>query len=256
MQADQRAPEPAAGRSPQRSAEPALTITGLSAAYGPVPVLDDVNLEVRRGQIVTMIGANGAGKSTLMKAVCGLVRPTAGSVKLFGTDITGLAPDRIVTTGLSLVPEGRRLFGAMTIRENLELGAYARRDRAAIAQDLDRVLTTFPALSGRLSERAGALSGGQQQMVAVARALMSAPKILLLDEPTIGLAPAIVEIIAGIVTTIAKSGVDVLLVEQNAETALAIANYGYILENGNVITHAPAIELAKSETVQKAYLGI
>lgn len=233
-----------------------LTIAGLSAAYGPVPVLNDVNLEVRRGQIVTMIGANGAGKSTLMKAVCGLVRPTAGTVSLLGRDITRLQADRVVTAGMSLVPEGRRLFGAMTIRENLELGAYARRDAAAVARDLERVLDHFPALAGRLSERAGSLSGGQQQMVAVARALMSAPKVLLLDEPTIGLAPAIVEIIAGIVKAIAKSGVDVLLVEQNAETALAVADYGYILENGTVVAHAPAAELAQSEAVQRAYLGI
>lgn len=233
-----------------------LKIVNLSAAYGQVPVLNDVSLEVRRGQIVTMIGANGAGKSTLMKAVSGLVKPKDGHVSLFGTDITGLQPDRIVKAGLSLVPESRRLFGSMTIRENLELGAYTRRDQQAVRRDLERVVEYFPALKGRLSERAGSLSGGQQQMVAVGRALMSAPKVLLLDEPTIGLAPAIVDIIADIIKTIAKSGVDVLLVEQNAEKALSIADYGYILENGRVAAHAPSMELAQSETVQRAYLGI
>lgn len=234
----------------------ALLVSDLHASYGPTPVLNGVSLEVRRGQIVTMIGANGAGKSTLMKAVCGLVRPSSGRVMLHGNDITGTQPDRIVGSGLSLVPEGRRLFGTMTIRENLELGAYSRPDQHRVKHDLERVLDYFPALKGRLSERAGSLSGGQQQMVAVARALMSAPKVLLLDEPTIGLAPAIVATIADIIQTIAKTGVDVLLVEQNAETALAIADYGYILENGAVVTHGPCKELASSEQVQQAYLGI
>jgi branched-chain amino acid transport system ATP-binding protein len=234
----------------------ALLIEDLHAGYGPTPVLNGISLEVRRGQIVTMIGANGAGKSTLMKAVCGLVKPAGGRVSLNGNDITGLRPDRIVGCGLSLVPEGRRLFGTMSIRENLELGAYSRADRSEVKDDLDRVLEYFPALKGRLSERAGSLSGGQQQMVAVARALMSRPKVLLLDEPTIGLAPAIVATIAEIIQAIAKTGVDVLLVEQNAETALAVADYGYILENGSVLTHAPCEELTKSEQVQQAYLGI
>ncbi len=233
-----------------------LSVSELYAGYGQTPVLNGVSLEVRRGQIVTMIGANGAGKSTLMKSVCGLVKPSSGRVSLFGKEISGMKPDLIVGEGLSLVPEGRRLFGAMTIGENLELGAYSRRDQSAVKQDLERVLDYFPDLKGRLSERAGSLSGGQQQMVAVARALMSSPKVLLLDEPTIGLAPAIVATIAGIIETIAKSGVDVLLVEQNAETALAIADYGYILENGAVVTHAPCEELASSELVQQAYLGI
>lgn len=234
----------------------ALLVSDLHASYGPTPVLTGVSLEVRRGQIVTMIGANGAGKSTLMKAVCGLVKPSSGRVVLHGKDITGTQPDRIVGSGLSLVPEGRRLFGTMTIRENLELGAYSRPDRNRVKDDLERVLDYFPALKGRLSELAGSLSGGQQQMVAVARALMSAPKVLLLDEPTIGLAPAIVATIADIIQTIAKTGVDVLLVEQNAETALALADYGYILENGAVMTHGPCEELANSEQVQQAYLGI
>ncbi|MCY0149266.1 ABC transporter ATP-binding protein [Hoeflea sp. G2-23] len=238
-----------------RNEDVSLGIDGLSASYGKVPVLRDVSVSIRKGEIVTLIGGNGAGKSTLMKAICGLVKPTGGKVTLFGEDVTGLAPHNLVTRGLSLVPEGRRLFGPMSVHENLDMGAYARRD-SEIAADIEMVLDYFPALKGRLHEPAGALSGGQQQMVAVARALMSKPKILLLDEPTIGLAPAIVDTIAEIVTTIAKSGVDILLVEQNAEVALAIAKYAYILENGVITAEGPSAELAKSEEIQRAYLGI
>ena len=235
---------------------PALEITGLAASYGSVPVLRDVSLTVRRGTIVTLIGANGAGKSTLMKVVSGLLASRAGSVRLYGEDITGLAPDALVKRGLSLVPESRRLFGAMTIRENLEMGAYARPASAPIADDIAEVLEHFPALKDRLSERAGALSGGQQQMVAVARALMARPRLLMLDEPTIGLAPNIVDVIANIVTSIGRSGVDVLLVEQNAETALAIADHAYILENGSVVSEGTAASMLQSDDVRKAYLGL
>lgn len=233
-----------------------LDIRDLAVDFGAVPAVRGVSIALGRGQIATIIGANGAGKSTIMKAVCGLVRPRSGTVRLFGEDVTGVSPDDLVVRGLSLVPEGRRLFAGMSVRENLELGAYRRRDAAAVAQSFDQALTYFPDLRSRLGAMAGSLSGGQQQMVAVARALMSAPKVLLLDEPTIGLAPAIVDVIADIVTTIARSGVDVLLVEQNAETALAIADYGYILENGLIVSEAPAAVLAESEDVQRAYLGI
>src|SRR4051794_36035801 len=169
-----------------------LAVAGLSARYGVVPALNDVSIIVRAGEIVTLIGANGAGKSTLIKAICGLVRPTAGTVRLFGEDVTGLSPDRLVRKGLSVVPEGRRLFGEMTLRDNLELGAFARTDAAAVTRDFERVLESFPDLRDRLATPTANFSGGQQQMVAVARALMSAPRLLLLDEPTIGLAPAIV----------------------------------------------------------------
>ncbi|WP_376961270.1 ABC transporter ATP-binding protein [Azospirillum sp. A26] len=236
--------------------ELSLEITDLSVDFGVVPALRGVSLALRRGRIATIIGANGAGKSTIMKAVCGLVKPRGGSVSLFGKPITGLPADEIVVRGLSLVPEGRRLFGSMTIRENLELGAYRRRDRQRVGEDFARVLDYFPALRDRLSTPVGSLSGGQQQMVAVGRALMSAPRILLLDEPTIGLAPAVVDDIAGIVKTIGRSGVDVLLVEQNAEVALSIADYGYILENGSIVAEDESAVLARSETVQRAYLGI
>lgn len=235
---------------------PALEISNLAASYGTAPVLRNVALKVARGSIVTLIGANGAGKSTLMKVVSGLLAPRNGTIHLYGEDVTGMAPDALVKRGLSLVPESRRLFGAMTIRENLEMGAYARPAGAPIEEDIAQVLDYFPALKDRLSERAGALSGGQQQMVAVARALMARPRLLMLDEPTIGLAPSIVDVIAEIVTNVGRSGVDVLLVEQNAETALAVADYAYILENGSVVSEGSAGLMLQSDEVRKAYLGL
>jgi branched-chain amino acid transport system ATP-binding protein len=233
-----------------------LKVSGLTARYGIVPAITAVDMELRAGQIVTIIGANGAGKSTLIKTICGLVRPVAGTVQLFGEDVTGLSPDKLVTRGLSVVPEGRRLFGEMTLLENLEMGAYARSDRKLVQQDLERVLDLFPELRDRLSTQASTFSGGQQQMIAVARALMSAPKVLMLDEPTIGLAPAIVDRIAELVVTIAARGVNILLVEQNAETALDVADYGYILESGSIVMEDQASVLADSAEVQRAYLGI
>lgn len=238
------------------SATPTLEVSGLVVHYGLVPAVDGVSFRLDRGTITTIIGSNGAGKSTIMKALCGLVKPSAGSVRLFGEEVAGQPPDALVRQGLSLVPEGRRLFGQMTVGENLRIGAYTRRDKAAVLDDLDRVLGYFPALRERLDTRAGSLSGGQQQMLAVARALMSAPKLLLLDEPTIGLAPAIVETIADIIRTIAGSGVDVLLVEQNAEMALGLADHAFILERGRVVMKGPSSELARSDEVRRAYLGI
>ncbi len=238
------------------SEAPTLEVDGLCASYGGVPAIRGVSLRVRRGEIVTMIGANGAGKSTVIKTICGLVKATAGRVSLFGENVTGWSPDRLVRKSLSVVPEGRRLFGEMTLRENLEMGAYARDDQVAVRRDMERVLTLFPELRDRLSTIAGTFSGGQQQMVAVARALMSAPRILLLDEPTIGIAPAVVERIADLIVEIAKGGVDILLVEQNAEVALAIAHRAYILEGGRVVSEDTAENMARSEEVQRAYLGI
>lgn len=236
--------------------EISLELKNVSVSYGKVPVLNDISLRVRKGQVVTVIGANGAGKSTIMKTICGLLKPTRGSVRLFGQEINGLDPDQIVPRGVSLVPEGRRLFGAMTVRENLEMGAYCRRDADAVTRDFERVLAFFPDLKAKLSVEAGSLSGGQQQMVAVARALMSAPRVMLLDEPTIGLAPAIVQVITHVISDIRDSGVDVLLVEQNAEVALDIADYGYVLEQGRIVLEAPAQDLASNVEVQRAYLGI
>ncbi len=239
-----------------QNSEISLQVQGLCASYGVTPAIRSVSLEVKRGTIVTIIGANGAGKSTIIKTICGLVKPTAGSVRLFGEEVTGLPTHVLVKKGISVVPEGRRLFTKMTFKENLELGAYARSDRMAVRRDLERVLNLFPDLKDRLSTVVGRFSGGQQQMVAVARALMNEPRIMLLDEPTIGLAPAVVDRISELVVEISRSGVDILLVEQNAEIALEIASYAYILEAGQVIAQDAASTLAKSEAVQKAYMGI
>jgi branched-chain amino acid transport system ATP-binding protein len=234
----------------------ALEVSGLVVKYGIVPAVNNVSFAIARGSIATIVGSNGAGKSTIMKALTGLVKPAGGSIRLYGEEIAGCEPDDLVARGLSLVPEGRRLFVSMSVGENLDIGAYRRRDNQAVARDLERVLEYFPALRGRLAARAGSLSGGQQQMVAVARALMSAPRLLLLDEPTIGLAPTIVDTIAEIIQAIAKSGVDVLLVEQNAEMALEIADQAFILERGQIVMAGPADTLAHSEDVRRAYLGI
>ncbi|RXV59149.1 ABC transporter ATP-binding protein [Roseovarius sp. A46] len=235
---------------------PPLQVSNLSVRYGVVPAINDVSIELRKGRILTIIGANGAGKSTLIKTICGLVKPVTGEVRLFGENVVRQSPDRLVAKGLSVVPEGRRLFGEMTLLENLEMGAFSRFDQKAVKRNLEHVLDLFPELRDRLSTQASKFSGGQQQMIAVARALMSDPRVLLLDEPTIGLAPAIVDRIAEIVTTIAQSGVDVLLVEQNAEVALEVADYGYILEGGSIVMGDEARALAQSADVQRAYLGI
>lgn len=235
---------------------PPLQVSNLSVRYGVVPAINDVSIELRKGRILTIIGANGAGKSTLIKTICGLVKPVTGEVRLFGENVVRQSPDRLVVKGLSVVPEGRRLFGEMTLLENLEMGAFSRSDQKAVKRNLAHVLDLFPELRDRLSTPALKFSGGQQQMIAVARALMSDPRVLLLDEPTIGLAPAIVDRIAEIVTTIAQSGVDVLLVEQNAEVALEVADYGYILENGAIVMGDAARALEQSAEVQRAYLGI
>lgn len=232
-----------------------LEVKHLSAQYGLVPAIDNISLSVKKGSVTTLIGANGAGKSTVIKAICGLVKPSAGTVELFGETVTGLSPDQMVTRGLAVVPEGRRLFGSMTVLENLELGAYARNDETEIKEDLTRILDLFPDLKDRLAEPAKSFSGGQQQMIAVARALMSAPRILLLDEPTVGLSPVFVDRIAKIIRDISSRGVDILLVEQNVQVALSISDYGYVLENGRVSLNDTAENLVKDEGVQAAYLG-
>jgi branched-chain amino acid transport system ATP-binding protein len=233
-----------------------LSVSGIHAGYGAVPVLRDVSITVPKGRIVTLIGANGAGKSTLIKTIGGMVRPQAGSVRLDGADLTGRRPDHIVKAGIGIVPEGRRLFGEMSLRENLELGAYARSDRAAVVRDFDRVLTLFPELKDRLDTLAGSFSGGQQQMVAIARALMGAPRLLMLDEPTIGLAPVVVNRVADLIREISRQGVDILLIEQNAEVALSIADIGYVLEAGRVVMTERADVLLTDPRVREAYLGV
>ena len=236
--------------------EHALAVTDLVVNYGIVPAVKGISFAVARGRITTIIGSNGSGKSTTMKALTGLLASHSGQVQLFGQNIFGVETDVLVRRGLVLVPEGRRLFKNMTVAENLQLGAFQRVDKQAIARDFERALDYFPALRAKLTVRAGSLSGGQQQMVAVARALMADPKLLLLDEPTIGLAPAIVDTIADIIQSIARAGVDVLLVEQNAEVALEISHYAYIIERGEIAMQGLAKDLANSQEVQRAYLGI
>ena len=234
----------------------ALEVSNLVVSYGIVPAVQDISFAVRKGAITTIVGSNGSGKTTTMKALTGLLAAQSGRIVMDGQDITGLPTDILVKSGLVLVPEGRRLFKGMTVAENLQMGAFQRTNPGEVAHDLERVLTYFPALRAKMRTRAGNLSGGQQQMVAVARALMAAPKVLLLDEPTIGLAPAVVDTIAEIIQTIGRNGVDVLLVEQNAEIALEISEDAYIFERGELVMRGTARELMNSPEVQRAYLGI
>jgi branched-chain amino acid transport system ATP-binding protein len=233
-----------------------LEVNSLSVNYGAVSAVRDVTLRVPHGVITTIIGSNGAGKSTIMKAIVGLIPAASGSVSFDGTTLTGLHPSAIVARGIALVPEGRRLFADMTVDENVAAGAYTRQDAAGVAADRNKVLSLFPMLSERLAQRAGSLSGGQQQMLAVARALMTRPRLLLLDEPSIGLAPVVVQQIAAIVKDISREGVDVLLVEQNASLALRLADNAYVLEGGRIVVEGPAAKLREDAAVQAAYLGI
>ena len=236
--------------------EKVLEVDSLTVNYGPVAALRGVSFSVEPGSITTIIGSNGAGKSTIMKALTGLVPATSGTIRLFGQDITNHETDDLVRRGVVLVPEGRRLFKTMTVEENLELGAYQRTDPTEIERQKEKVLAYFPALKAKLPVISAKLSGGQQQMVAVARALMAQPRLLLLDEPTIGLAPAIVDTISDIITTVAQQGVEVMLVEQNAEIALDISTDAFILEQGEIVLTGKSAELKNSPQVQKAYLGI
>jgi branched-chain amino acid transport system ATP-binding protein len=233
-----------------------LEISDLHASYGVVEALHGVDIRVLHGQIVTLIGANGAGKSTVLKCASGLLRARRDAIRLFDKPVGGMAPNTLVAGGLALVPEGRRLFGTMSVRDNLELGAFLCKDETTVADSLERCLVLFPDLKAKLNVPAGSLSGGQQQMVAVARALMARPRVLLLDEPTIGLAPVVVDEIAQVIQEIRHNGVDVLLVEQNAEIALGISDVGYVLENGVVVAHASAHELAHNDDVRRAYMGL
>ena len=233
-----------------------LSLSGLDVFYGAIHALRGVSVSVYPGEIVTLIGANGAGKSTLLRAASALVRPKSGSVTFMGDDVTRLNPAAIVARGLVHCPEGRRIFANMTVRENLELGAYLRRDRSEIARDLEQALTYFPRLRERLTQNAGTLSGGEQQMLAIGRALLTRPKLLMLDEPSLGLAPNLVRDIFRIIKTInSESGTAVLLVEQNANQALAVANRGYVLETGRITLEGPAADLRANPEVKKAYLG-
>ena len=230
-----------------------LKIDGLKVNYGGIQAVKDITFEVPERQIVTLIGANGAGKSTTLRTIAGLVKPAAGRIHLQGEDITGLAPDRIVSKGITLVPEGRRVFPDMTVLENLKIGAYLRSDD--LEDDLKWVYDLFPRLKERSWQATGTLSGGEQQMLAVGRALMSRPKIIMMDEPSLGLAPIVVRGIFDIIKEINKQGVTVLLIEQNANMALQTADLGYVLETGKITLTGPGKELMTNEAVKKAYLG-
>jgi branched-chain amino acid transport system ATP-binding protein len=232
-----------------------LEVTNLVARYGRITALADVSLTVEEGEIVTLIGANGAGKTTTLRAISGLVRPAGGAIRFDGRDTTRLAPNEIVRAGIGHSPEGRRVFPRMTVRENLELGAYTQRVKAEIAADTERVLTIFPRLKERYEQKAGTMSGGEQQMLAIGRALMSRPRLLLLDEPSLGLSPKLVSTIFEVIRDINARGTTVLLIEQNARQALAVATRGYVLEVGRIAHSGAAAELAASEAVRAAYLG-
>ena len=236
-------------------AVPMLKIDNIDVYYGAIHALKGISLEVKEGEIVTLIGANGAGKSTTLRTISGLLKPKTGSITFLGQDIAGVRAHEIVKKGISQVPEGRRVFAEMTVMENLDLGAFVRKDKAGIQQDLKHVFELFPRLEERKNQSAGTLSGGEQQMLAMGRALMSRPKLLLLDEPSMGLAPLLIKEIFNIIVDINKSGTTVLLVEQNANMALSIANRAYVLETGRITLSGSAKELAASEDVRKAYLG-
>jgi|SRR5687768_9789383 branched-chain amino acid transport system ATP-binding protein len=232
-----------------------LELRDVHTYYGAIHALRGISVDVEEGEIVTLIGSNGAGKSTTLRTISGLLRPRQGEIHLRGKRIDGRRPHEIVEMGVCQSPEGRRVFARMSVHENLEMGAFSRRDRSALAAEFERVYELFPRLRERREQKAGTLSGGEQQMLAIGRALMAAPKVLLLDEPSMGLAPILVEQIFEIIKTINSQGTTVLLVEQNALMALGIANRGYILQTGEVVLSDEASSLARNPEVRKAYLG-
>ena len=232
-----------------------LQVEKLSAGYGMTPVLFDVDLELSPGELVALIGANGAGKSTLLGALSGLIAISGGVIRFAERPVTGLRPEAIVASGLIHVPQGRRLFGSMTVERNLLLGAYRRHDRQ-VQDDLQRILGYFPALRDKLDREAATLSGGEQQMVAIGRGLMGRPKLLMIDEPSLGLAPNIVDRVMEIIKVINQDGTAVLLVEQDVVLALEIADRGYVLENGRIVMSGPASNLRRDPAIRKAYLGV
>jgi branched-chain amino acid transport system ATP-binding protein len=235
--------------------EALLELHALDVHYGAIHALRGISIRVGQGEIVSLIGANGAGKTTTLRAVSGMLRPSAGQIRYQGTPIGGFKPHRLVARGLCHAPEGRGIFPNLTVTENLSLGAFLRRDAEGIARDMEKGFKLFPILKERATQMAGTLSGGEQQMLAIARALMSRPRLLLLDEPSLGLAPTVVETIFNIVQEINKQGVTILLVEQNAHLALGIANHGYVLETGTVVQTGTGTELLRSPEIRKAYLG-
>jgi branched-chain amino acid transport system ATP-binding protein len=232
-----------------------LTLEAVNVFYGGIQALRDLSITIRSGEVVTLIGANGAGKSTTLRAISGLIAPRSGRIVFDGEDIAGVPAHQLVTRGISMSPEGRGIFANLTVLENLEMGAYRVRNAAQIKQDLERGFTLFPRLKERITQRAGTLSGGEQQMLAIARALMSRPRLLLLDEPSLGLAPIVSQTIFATVDTIKAAGTTVLLVEQNANAALKHSDRGYVLETGAVTLEGSAAEIAADPRVRQAYLG-
>ncbi len=233
-----------------------LSVQGLHVQYGAIRALRGIDLEVEAGTIVTLIGANGAGKSTTLRAISGMVRPSQGTILYDGRPIQGTPPNRLLEIGIAHVPEGRGIFANLTVEENLALGAYIRTDASGIRTDHERALTLFPRLKERLKQNAGTLSGGEQQMLAIARGMMARPRLLLLDEPSLGLAPQLVQTIFEIIREINAQGTTVLLIEQNAHMALKVAKTAYVLETGSIALSGPAAELAASDAVRQRYLGI
>ena len=237
------------------TAGPLLSLTNVNSHYGPVQVLFDVNLEVHEGEIVCLLGGNASGKSTTMKTIIGTLKPLRGEIQFDGKRIDRLSTDKVVRMGIAQSPEGRRIFARMSVLENLQLGAFARADRHNVAADMQRVLALFPRLNERLYQKGGTLSGGEQQMLAIGRALMASPKLLLLDEPSMGLSPILVETIFATISDIRRQGTTILLVEQNARMALRVANRGYVIQAGYIVLHDAADELLRSDLVRKSYLG-
>ncbi len=233
-----------------------LELENVHTYYGYIHALKGISLTVEQGEIVTLIGANGAGKTTTLRTITGLMRPRHGHVRLEGEDLAKYRPHEIVYRGMTMVPEGRRIFARMTVQENLEMGAYTRQDKQEIQRTLEYVFTLFPRLKERRHQLGGTLSGGEQQMLAIGRALMAKPRILLMDEPSMGLAPVLVETIFDTIQKINREGTTILLVEQNALMALSIAHRGYVLQTGEIVLHDTAENLRRNTTVQKAYLGI
>jgi branched-chain amino acid transport system ATP-binding protein len=235
--------------------KPVLKVRNLNVFYGTIHALHDCSFQVNEGEIVSLIGANGAGKTTTLHSLSGLIPYHSGEIELMGKSLRGVSPDLIVGMGMAQAPEGRRIFANLTVKENLEMGAYTRKDKVGIRKDLEMVFNHFPRLKERLSQVAGTLSGGEQQMLAIGRTLMSRPKLMLMDEPSMGLAPLLVKEIFSIIKDINQAGTTILLVEQNAHMALSIANRAYVLETGKIALQGSAKELAASEGVRKAYLG-
>ena len=232
-----------------------LKVTDLKVSYGGIEALKGISFEVEQGQIVTLIGANGAGKSTTLRTISGLVKPASGKIEFEGRDITGMDPQKIVSAGVALVPEGRRVFDNLTVRENLKIGAYLRKDADGIKKDMEYVFSLFPRLRERDWQLAGTLSGGEQQMLAVGRAMMTRPKLMMMDEPSLGLAPLVVRDIFSIIHVLSESGITILLIEQNANAALRCANTGYVLETGRITMSGTGESLLNDQRVRDAYLG-